>query len=231
VNRFAEFTFEEWVEYLFEHEFPEYGFDHPVNWFDYGEHPGELIWNDLEKPGETVAYMTRLFENATEVLKPYSDLQIANGLWFLINDMANAPASEMVSKGQRVALAKSIYVLFEQIFGPRCDARLGHSLTTQDDVNPLNTVCYMWWDIFFFPAPDDKYKLETMHEVLRVMQKTLALDSIACQEAGLHGLGHWWQGGQEMVETIIDGYLKANKGRLSVELEAYAISARGGCVL
>ena len=62
------------------------------------------------------------------------------------------------------------------------------------------------------------------------MAEILALDSLACQESALHGLGHWQHAYPEEVQQIIDRFLNANKN-LRPELAAYARSARTGCVL
>jgi len=62
------------------------------------------------------------------------------------------------------------------------------------------------------------------------MDQTLALDSLACRESALHGLGHWHARYPQGVEQIIDDAL----GRAQAwppDLLAYARIARTGCVL
>jgi hypothetical protein len=58
-------------------------------------------------------------------------------------------------------------------------------------MNPLNSICYMWWDIFPTMGQTDN---EAYHQrdqlLLNVIRKTLDLDSDACREGALHGLGH-----------------------------------------
>jgi len=62
------------------------------------------------------------------------------------------------------------------------------------------------------------------------MKKILALDSVACQESALHGLGHWHSLQPDRVESIVDGFLAAHPTTRR-ELVTYARSARCGCVL
>jgi hypothetical protein len=65
--------------------------------------------------------------------------------------------------------------------------------------------------------------LETMAAILR-------LDSIACQESALHGLGHWHRVFPEAVESGIDEYLSLHPSARP-ELLTYARGARWGCIL
>jgi hypothetical protein len=61
------------------------------------------------------------------------------------------------------------------------------------------------------------------------MADVLALDSVACQESALHGLGHWQAAYPHVVEATIDRFLAA-RPRARPELVAYARGARAGCV-
>ena len=66
--------------------------------------------------------------------------------------------------------------------------------------------------------------------ILDVMTQTLNLDSDACREGALHGLGHWAMYYPKRVAAIIDEFLKKNPD-LRPELRNYALGARTGCVL
>ncbi|GLV27376.1 hypothetical protein TomTYG45_38000 [Sphingobium sp. TomTYG45] len=63
----------------------------------------------------------------------------------------------------------------------------------------------------------------------RSRKRILSQANIACQEAALHGLGHWASAYPSAVAAIIDQYLDADAGRRA-DLSAYARSARCGCV-
>jgi hypothetical protein len=62
------------------------------------------------------------------------------------------------------------------------------------------------------------------------MRRTLNLDSIACQEAALHGLGHWARYRSGDVAAVIDAFLGDGRSKRAA-LASYARSARCGCVL
>ena len=64
----------------------------------------------------------------------------------------------------------------------------------------------------------------------RATFRILRLQSVACQESALHGLGHWAVDYNTIVRPIIDGYLSDNRA-LRPELRAYAEGARVGGVL
>jgi hypothetical protein len=65
----------------------------------------------------------------------------------------------------------------------------------------------MWWDIIPIAGqPDNPAQAELDGEILRVMESTLQLDSIACRESALHGLGHWQHAYPERVGEIIDKF-------------------------
>lgn len=99
------------------------------------------------------------------------------------------------------------------------------------DHNPLNGVCYMWWDIipFYGKSGDARREVFDPH-CLDVMEMTLQLPSIACQESALHGLGHWEHAYPDRVKRVIDAFLKANPD-VDPELREYALDARVGGVL
>jgi hypothetical protein len=78
--------------------------------------------------------------------------------------------------------------------------------------------------------PDEPNRNEIDNEILRVMERTLHLDSPACQESALHGLGHWMPQYPGRVQEIVDKFLAVRSG-LRKELREYAQSARMGCVL
>ena len=87
--------------------------------------------------------------------------------------------------------------------------------------DPAYLACYMFWDI----API-RAKPPFTEAVLRVLQQTLRLSSLACQEAAIHGLGENVAYATEAVEAILTDYL----GRPDLEpaLRKYALDARDG---
>ena len=89
----------------------------------------------------------------------------------------------------------------------------------------------MWWDSFPSIGLDGDPNLGQLQQTaLAAMADILRLDSIACRESALHGLGHWQLQRHGDVEPIIDAFLAANPA-IRPELAAYARAARSGCIL
>jgi len=128
----------------------------------------------------------------------------------------------------RLRPLRSFVPLFEQVMAPRCSPHL--SYIDEPGAKPLNSACYMWWDILpIHGRPDLPERAEFDSEVLTVLQRLLAIPHDACRESALHGLGHW-STHYPSVANIIDGFL-SRTANLRPKLVAYAISAKTGRVL
>jgi hypothetical protein len=130
---------------------------------------------------------------------------------------------------ERQRYIRSMINLYQDCFATLCTPHLSH--IDEPEAGPLNRVCYMWWDIIpIYGMPNDQARIEMDQEILRVMEATLQIDSVACRESSLHGLGHWQLYYPERVQSIIDAFLQTHTG-LRDELHSYALQARRGYVL
>jgi hypothetical protein len=220
----SDLTFEEWVIFVFDHPVDdsrlEWYWDLDADWWD---GPASL----------TVDYLTRAFENTLSVFAPYSDSQLNQGLWYLASNACSnhmfALMDASVSWPARERCIRSFQSLYQDCFASRCTPHLSH--LDEPGAGPLNSVCYMWWDILPVAGrPDDAAGKELDQAILQVMDAALRLDSIACQESALHGLGHWHLHYARQVEGIIQAFLQRNQ-TLAENLQKYASSALSGCVL
>jgi hypothetical protein len=215
-------SFEQWVSFIF---------DHPPEGPAWHADPGAPYWNG--PAGLTADYVTRLFEDPAPVLEGFTDAELNNGLWYLISPGLGEHMlcldDASLSIDTRLRCVRSCESLFRKLFLPRCSAHLSHR--DEPGSNPLNSVCYMWWDIvpvYGGPRPEDRAAL---HEAaLDTMATVLDMTSIACQESALHGLGHWHSSFPERTEALIDRFLAVHL-HARRELLVYARSARCGCVL
>jgi len=216
-------TFNQFVEFQFGHAVRMHG--NP--W--YMDFDGDW-W--APEPRTGIAYLTQLFANGPEVLQWFSDAQIAEGLTGLIDTMAIGDQPWMrdpvTPAEERAAVWPAITRFFEELLAPKCAPILG-SLATEMPP-PINGVTYMWWESFpGFANPEDPQRALVDEAELAALERILALDSPACQEAALHGLGHWVRK-EPRCAAVIDRYL--NSGRAAMpELTQYAEAARCGCVL
>ena len=214
-------SFEEWVAHLFEHEVrkPEWYFDLDAPYWD-----GD--------PETAVRYITQLFEDPGAYLEHFNDAQLNQGLWFLINgscsDYIHAVHDESVPLESRLRCVQGIYSIFEKLFAVRCSPHL--SYIDEPGASPLNSGCYMWWDIFpTWGEPGNPFRKKLDEMFLKVMEQTLPLSSIACQESALHGLGHWQLTYPTETARIVDAFLSSTPN-LHEDLSDYAKAAREGRV-
>jgi hypothetical protein len=223
-KRLTRLTFEQWLTFVFDHPVdttkPEWYWDPEADWWD-----GPKV--------DTIQFLTQAFENSFVLFQPYSDAQLNQGLWYLVSNACSnhmfALLDSSVPWPARQRCVRSIYKLFAECFAKSCTAHLSH--LDERGASPLNSVCYMWWDIMPLSGqPNNPEQSEMDKEILGVLESTLKLDSIACQESALHGLGHWHLYYPQRVEEIIDTFLENQRG-IREELQTYAMSAYDGCVL
>ncbi len=224
-KQITQLSFDEWIRYVF---------DHPITdpawyWAGYG------FWDPTAEPSITVSYLTSLFANSVTWLSAFSDPQISQGLRYLVSNSLSdhmfALRDGRVPLQQRLKGLQSMYNLFEELFLPRCSANLGYlGETDRGPANALDSVCYMWWDLLPIhgstAGPDTPATADT---ILDVLTRSLGLNSDACRESALHGLGHWCYYDPKRIEGIVDQFLAAHQ-HLRPELLTYARRARKGYV-
>ncbi len=216
----ARLDFREWINCVF---------DHPVDeakWY-WGTETAEI------GPEVAIGYLTRLFKTADSSLSRFASPQIGQGLWYLVCGACSTYMWPVVQEGLQWEIRRdcirSIGSLFADVFATRCSGHLSH--LDEPDADPLNEVCYMWWDLFpTWGDPTDPACQARDRESLQVMSGLLSLDSMAVQESALHGLGHWYPQYPEFVEQSVREFLQAN-GNARGELRQYALNACQGNVL
>lgn len=227
-------SFEEWVRCVF---------DHPVardEWY------WEIDTDAFElDPVRLVAYSTLVFEESAEALAPFTDEQVDQGFWFLIGATSELDVlgADVVPLTDRLRCIRSMFILFEQCFAGRCTPSLSH--IDEQGAKPMNSICFMWWDLLWhlvtiherLQASDLRHlipiqaRMQTSHRdeideaCIAVMELTLELPSIACQESALHGLGHWGESRQERCHGVIASFLQRHQD-VRPELREYALQAQ-----
>ncbi|HET9908843.1 MAG TPA: hypothetical protein VFQ23_19490 [Anaerolineales bacterium] len=218
-------TFEEWLTFVFDHPVPT-GQEKAWYWeFDADE------WDETH--ADVIQFLTQAFENAEVVFQPYTDAQLNQGLWYIADNSCSnhmfALLDTNIPWNERQRCVDSIHQLYEQCFAKRCSPHLSH--IDEPGANPLNAVCYMWWDIIpIYGMPEDPDRQQLDHAILQVMDSTLQLDSIACRESALHGLGHWQHRYPERIGEIINRFSMSHRN-LPKALEIYMRNAFVGYVL
>ncbi len=216
----------EWIDHIFNHIVGEpewYLVQHASLW-------SGPRWQIPELIAET-------FERAGELLARFSDEQLNQGFWYLIGttppDFNSSLVSSEVPLSARVRAVRSFVPVFEQLMSVRCAPLLSH--LDEPGLKPLNSACYMWWDLLRFSILDPwGPSAETQAQMLRnetfpVLRRILVIPHDACRESALHGLGHWAKSDAVTTGAIIDEFLALPN--LRPELVDYAEHARIGDVL
>ncbi len=207
------------------------------NWLDaHFEHPYEYgYFLDIDPLPITatqhIIYITEAFENAEILFEPYSNGQLKQGLWLLANEMHDL--SDRFGSGIdwtiRKACIQSFKSLNLNLFAKRCDPILSAYQAVAPD-NPLNMICYMWWDIFaFWESLEAESNNRIDAEFFDVMAYCLSIDHIAVLEGALHGLSHI-PNHRPQVKTAIHQFLKTHP-QLPDTLKSYAEAAIDACNL
>ena len=223
-RRIVEASFEEWLTYIFDRPECEYG----EHW-SFGD-----VGPDWKVPAALSSeFISRTYEEPQRWISRFSPGQIAAGLEFTWNTSASGVSftilHESVPWPLRQRAIQALVSLYEQCFRKLCSPGLGHLSECVD--NPVNSACYMYWDVCPYYGQPEKPEHRAMDdECLRVMEKTLRIDHDACRESALHGLGHWALGYPSRASSIIEQELKAVRKNLRPELWEYAQAAKLGNV-
>lgn len=222
----AEISYERWVRYIF---------DHPVEAEDWWWSDDTEAWDGEEDCEKALAFMTRLFESPAFLLDAYTPMQIDRGINFLISNCCSnhcfAFTDRSTTIDDRVRCIRSIATLFEQVMAPVYGDRIGASAIDTRTEGPTFS-CYMFWDvcpIYYreLPDPDNQHILNAVVEVL---EKTLLLESEACIESALHGIGHLHLDHPGIAADVIDRFLASDRP-ISDAIRRYAVLARTGDVI
>ena len=214
--------YQEWLKHVFDHAVT----DKLPQWY-FAEDPPLFEASD----DEITELISETFLHAGKDLAEYTDAQVDQGIWYLVSssgsDFMSALADSEVPLPRRLEAIGNIFYLYSDCFTKRCAEILAHLF---DEGSPLNSSCYMFWDLCRFSNLEDMAgQKETQDAVLNVLEKTLTIEHTACREGALHGLGHIANSCPERVCEIIDGFLSKNK--LEDKLVAYALKAREGNIL
>jgi hypothetical protein len=201
-------AFDAWMEYLFQRP-PE---DPPPEWLArYAQH---------DEPAAAAERIRRLFRDAGNLLRPYTDDQVAHGVDMIVNASLGGEIAALTDRRVPVTLRttglRAIVTLFAEVFAVRLH---GDELPTQ---TPLQGVCFIFWDVAALGHGEEDTMLDVLEDIL-------ALDSVPCQWAALHGLGHLHFSEPEHVPPIVDRWLRRHPNAPQ-PLRDYAAAARTGMV-
>jgi hypothetical protein len=185
-------------------------------------------------PAELAALFTHTMQHCKSDLAAFSDAQVDQGLNYIVNNACSNVAIDVknacLSIDVRRSLLRSIKTLYADCFEDRCAPVLSH--LDEPGANPLNHVCYMFWDVSpLLSWRKDPNRALFDEVIVEVLESALALKNPACIESALHGFGHLRaiMGPTCPAKAIITRFLETRPA--SPALKAYAAGAAAGCVL
>lgn len=204
-------SFENFVSFLFDREvFPESEIGTGKKYWYYS---AEIAFD----PGEVAEHYIRLFSGPEFLLSRFSKRQLEEGFWAIQSPNLECGALQLMSHEDlpfsiRENCIRSMFHLFERLFA--------HEL--------LETSVQMWWDSLCYDwhcgnrsrakGGEDQLMQDVLFETL---SRILELDSVTCQGAALHGLGHLHH---PSTEQLVDTYLERRPG-IDPKLKEYALAA------
>lgn len=183
--------------------------------------------------GTTVKFIHTTLVNSGSDLSRFSDKQVNNGLNLIFNnsssDIIFALKEPTVSAQVRTAAIRAIKILYINCFEKRARPVLSH--LDESGTSPINSICYMLWNVTPISGWGNKGDCKYFELALEVLEFVLYLKNPACIESALHGLGHMSGcGTNQQVYRIIDNWIK--QARTSrAELQNYALLAQQGYIL
>lgn len=207
-----------------------YVFDHPLSNPAWHWAPDRPEWQGLYS--QVATHIAETFEKSGRLLARFSDEQLNQGFWFLVSNSCSEFMHSLVDEelpfSSRLRALRSFAALFEQVMAVRCSQHLSH--LDEQGANPLNSACYMWWDILpIHGCPKKPARAEFDAEVLVLLRRLLSIPHDACRESALHGISEW-SIYYPQVAGIVEDFLECTPN-LRPELISYAQRAKVGNVL
>jgi hypothetical protein len=206
--------------------------------FDRADTPNGWYFDEEYEPfgsedQELAELVLAVLSRSSTDLVAFSDSQINHGLSFLFNnscsDTVHSVKAAAVREETKLRIIAAFSELYSSVFLERCKPVLGH--LSQPGGSPVNSICYMLWDVSPLSYWEDYPDSEGYYEALaQVLAGALRLPHIACIESALHGLGHLHCYCPGPVEDILSAYLQS-PCRPDGALLEYAERARTGYVL
>ena len=201
-------TFDNFVLFLFDHEA---NTSEERNWW-YSRLP---VAYDADR---ICAYYIRLFRHPEPLRERFTLDQLEQGFWAALGPSLECSVSQIIHYSEEVPLTlradciRAMYSLFEKLFAS----------------SPTTPSIHMWWDVLCYDWNCGNRNRERggadlmLQDVLfETLSAVLQIDSVTCQAAALHGLGHLHHPDTaELISRFIEQH-----SDLSSDMKEYALAA------
>ena len=212
-------NFNQWVTFCFNRPIESPVWHWSEEYDDFEDFPDDL----------SIEFLTKLFSSPLETLSSFSDAQVNQGFWYLICTMSSpciyALFSDDIKWENKKDCINSISTLYSEYFATKCSKALSHNDPEQAKISPINSICYMFWDLIPWQSQTSNNQVYLAY--LDVIEEIMNIDHPACQESALHGLGHCYVDHPDRVTKVIDNFLIKNTD-INNDLKEYALNAKTG---
>ena len=176
-------------------------------------------------------YAIRFNRDIASIVAAYGEEQINKAIWHIYGATSGYmwDAMDKSLNTRRVEFMTSVKDLYTNGFARFCSPYFGHLDRGPKNARPMNSACYMLWDMDGIECPAINGDTELLAASVDVLTHALGLDNLACNESALHGLGHLATMFAAKTSPPINAFLR--RKNLPVELRDYALNAKAGSIL
>lgn len=179
----------------------------------------------IDDKSKVNAYATRFNGDIAQIVAEHGEHPVGKAIWHIYGVGSGCMWDVLDSSlgGERLHFMESVKTLYVDGFMRFCSNHFGNTDSGPEPSRPLNSACYMLWDMDGIECPAINGDTEMLDSSLDVLGFALNLDHLACQESALHGLGHLAHSYREITTPIIRDYLR--RAKPNDELRQYAKNA------
>ena len=175
-------------------------------------------------------YATRFNNDIAQIVAAHGKENADKAIWYIYGGGSGYMWDVLDSSlgDDRFRFLESVKSLYCDGFVRFCAHHFGHLDSGPEPSRPLNSACYMLWDLILIEGPAINGDADLLYASLDVLKYALNLSHTACQESALHGLGHLADSYRDKTTPIIRDYLR--HGNSDAELRQHAENAIAGRV-
>ena len=181
---------------------------------------------------ELAQHFTRFNREIGQIRDHWSDVQIAKGVWYLygcgsgyLAEVSGLEPGPLVDD-----FFSSVPQLYTDLFEARCSHFFSHIDQGSERANPLNSVCYMLWDM---DCGIDSFRFSGIeahiNHSIQTLERLAESPHPAVIESVIHGLGHMIDDFRERAQPPLEKIL--SRDDIPTELHDYARNAIQGNIL